>query len=74
MIPEHHIRVTRVGGSDLYEIDETMARLMDRADADGRMTQLHMAFEATDDPVEHELLLSEMMRRFEQLSRLEEMQ
>jgi len=73
MNPADHIRVIPVPGTDLCEVytSPLMGRVLDRADGDPRMAQLHMAFEATDDAVEQELLLSELARRIEQLAHLE---
>ncbi len=70
MNPMDHIIVEN--GQILF--DEVMGRLLDRADADPRMTQLHMAFEATEDAGAQELLLLEIERRMEELAMLEEMQ
>jgi len=73
MNPDDHIHAVPVPGTDLYEVytSPLMGRVLDRAANDPRMAQLHMAFEATDDDSEQELLLSEMARRMEQLGRLE---
>ncbi len=70
MNPIDHIIVEN--GEILY--DEVMRELLDRADADARMVQLHMAFEATDDADAQSLLLDEIMARMEELARLMELQ
>ncbi|MBU2741284.1 hypothetical protein [Acidithiobacillus albertensis] len=51
--------------------DEFMRRVLDRADTDPRSIQLHLAFEAADDPDAQELLLEELGLRLRELGMME---